>query len=80
MKTLATFELKNILESDGITIMRFWENNGIYTVTTGDRKPDFDLDNYGCESVEELKKLANRSLKRVKEASANEVLNFLETL
>lgn len=80
MKTLATFQLKNILASDGITEMKIWENNGIYTVTTGNKAPDFDLDNYGCENKEDLLYLANRSLKRVKENSVNEVINFIENL
>jgi len=80
MKTLATFNLENILASDGIIEMKIWENEGIYTVTTGSMKPDFNLDNYGCENKDELKRLVLRNLKRVKENSANEVLNFIETL
>jgi len=80
MKNLATFKLENILASDGITEMKIWENKGIYTVTTGDRNPDFDLDDHGCENTVELKKLAQRSLKRVTENSVNEVLNFIENL
>ena len=80
MKTLATFKLENILASDGITEMKIWENNGIYTVTTGTKTPDFDLDNYGCENKEDLLYLAKRSMKRVKEISANEVINFIENL
>jgi len=80
MKTLATFKLENILSSDGITTMRFWESNGIYTVTTGDNKPNFDLDYYGCEDSNDVMRLAKRSLKRIKEDSKNEVLNFIETL
>ena len=80
MKILAKFEMENILVSDGITEMKIWENNGIYTVTTGNRTPDFDLDNYGCENKDDLLYLAKRSLKRVKENSANEVINFIENL
>lgn len=80
MKTLATFQLENILLSDGITEMKIWENNGIYTVTIGNKAPDFDLDNYGCENKEDLLYLANRSLKRVKENSVNEVINFIKNL
>jgi len=80
MKTLATFNLENILASDGITEMKIWENNGIYTVTTGTNKPNFDLDNYGCEDSDDLMRLAKRSLKRVKENSVNEVINFIENL
>lgn len=80
MTNLATFKLENILASDGVTEMKFWENNGIYTVTTGTNAPDFDLYNYGCANIEELKTLTDRNLRRVKENSKNEVLNFLNTL
>lgn len=80
MKNLATFKLENILSSDGITEMKIWENNGIYTITTGNNEPNFDLDNYGCEDSEDLMRLAKRSLKRVTEYSKNEVISFIETL
>ena len=77
MKTLATFFLENILSSDGITQMKIWEKDGIKTITTGDKTPDFDLNNYGCENKAELLCLAKRSLKRTKEESVNEVINFI---
>jgi hypothetical protein len=80
MKNLATFKLENILASDGITEMKIWEKNGIYTVTTNNKTPDFNLDNYGCEDKEDLLYLAKRSLKRVKENSVNEVINFINNL
>ncbi len=80
MGKLATFNLENILESDGITKMTFWENRGIFTVTAGNKLPNFDPDEYGCESIEDLKILANRSLKRITDESKKEVLNYLNTL